>query len=103
MCGGKFHQNFTLKTVVKNGKFHANFTLLGRSAERFAEKFSANFPKIRGTPKSTLQSLGIKKYCPGQSAENFKCGVGGFLLYKFWRIFPGIFLEEFSGHFFPQK
>ena len=20
-----------------------------------------------------------------------------------WRIFPGIFLEDFSGHFFPQK
>ena len=32
-----------------------------------------------------------------------KC-VGGFLLYIFWRIFPGIFLEDFfSGHFFPQK
>ena len=31
-----------------------------------------------------------------------KC-VGGFLSYKFWRIFPGIFLEDFSGHFFPQK
>ena len=21
------------------------------------------------------------------------------MLYKFWRIFPGIFLEDFSGHF----
>ena len=31
-----------------------------------------------------------------------KC-VGGFLSYKFWRIFPGIFLEDFSGLFFPQK
>ena len=31
-----------------------------------------------------------------------KC-VGGFLLYKFWRIFPGIFLEDFSGYFFPTK
>ena len=31
-----------------------------------------------------------------------KC-VGGFLLYKFWRILPGIFLEDFSGHFFPLK
>ena len=31
-----------------------------------------------------------------------KC-VGGFLLYKFWRIFAGIFLEDFSRHFFPQK
>ena len=29
--------------------------------------------------------------------------VSGILLYKFWRIFPGIFLEDFSGHFFPQK
>ena len=24
-------------------------------------------------------------------------------MYKFWRILPGIFLEDFSGHFFPQK
>ena len=31
-----------------------------------------------------------------------KC-VGGFLLYKFCRIFPGIFLEDFSGHFFPTN
>ena len=31
-----------------------------------------------------------------------KC-VGGFLLYKFWRILPGIFPEDFSGHFFTQK
>ena len=29
--------------------------------------------------------------------------VGDFLLYKFWRILPGIFLEDFSGHFFPTK
>ena len=26
-----------------------------------------------------------------------------FLWYKFWRILPGIFLEDFSGHFFSQK
>ena len=25
------------------------------------------------------------------------------MLYKFWRIFPGIFLDAFSGHFFPPK
>ena len=31
-----------------------------------------------------------------------KC-VGGFLLYKFRRIFPGILMEDFSGHFFPQN
>ena len=27
----------------------------------------------------------------------------GLLLYQLWRILPGIFLEDFSGHFFPQK
>ena len=32
---------------------------------------------------------------PGRSAEMCR----GFLLYKFWRILPGIFLEDFSGHF----
>ena len=36
---------------------------------------------------------------PGPSAEMCR----GFLLYRFWRILPGIFLEDFSGHFFPQK
>ena len=39
------------------------------------------------------------KVWPGPSAEMCR----GFLLYKFWRILPGIFLEDFSGHFFPQK
>ena len=36
---------------------------------------------------------------PGPSAERCR----GFLLHQFWRILPGIFLEHFSGHFFPQK
>ena len=40
-----------------------------------------------------------KKYWPGPSAEMCR----GFLLYKFWKILPGILLEDFSGHFFPQK
>ena len=31
----------------------------------------------------------------GPSAEMCR----GFLLNKFWRILPGIFLEDFSGHF----
>ena len=31
-----------------------------------------------------------------------KC-VGDFLLYKFGRILPGIFLEDFSGHFSPEE
>ena len=38
---------------------------------------------------------------PGPSAENLMRR--GFLLYKFWGILPGIFLEDFSGHFFPQN
>ena len=29
--------------------------------------------------------------------------VGGFLLYKIRRLLSGSFLEDFSGHFFPQK
>ena len=32
---------------------------------------------------------------PGPSTETCQ----GFLLYKFWRILPGILLEDFSGHF----
>ena len=35
---------------------------------------------------------------PGPSAEMRR----GFL-YRLWRISPGIFLEDFSGHFFPHK
>ena len=35
----------------------------------------------------------------GPSAEMCR----GFLLYKFWRILPGIFLGDFSGQFFPTK
>ena len=32
------------------------------------------------------------------------CGnVSGILLYEFWRILSGIFLQDFSGHFFPTK
>ena len=36
---------------------------------------------------------------PSPSAEMCR----GFLFYKFWRILPGIFLEDFSGRSFPQK
>ena len=38
------------------------------------------------------------KRWPGPSAEMCQ----GFL-YKIWRILPEIFLEDFSGHFFPPK
>ena len=36
---------------------------------------------------------------PGPSAEMCR----GFLLHIFWRILPGVFLEDFSGHVFPHK
>ena len=44
-------------------------------------------------------TLSLLKSWPGPSAENCR----GFLLYKMWRILSGIFLEDFSGHFCPQK
>ena len=40
-----------------------------------------------------------QKGWPGPSAEMCR----GFLLYKLWKILLGIFLEDFSGHFLPQK
>ena len=46
-----------------------------------------------------LSSSREATFWPGPSAEMCR----GFLLYNFWRILPGIFLEDFSGHFFPQK
>ena len=39
--------------------------------------------------------LAHQNYCPSQSAEVCR----RILLYKYWRIFSGIFLEDFSGHF----
>ena len=51
------------------------------------------YPKVRGR----LAICGTPR--PGPSAESCR----GFLLYTFWRILPGIFLEDFSGHFFPTK
>ena len=63
-------------------------------------------------PVQTAPSLSRRRFPCGISLEraggivalgNLQKCVGGFLLYKFWRIFPGIFLEDFSGHFFPQK
>ena len=40
-----------------------------------------------------------ENFWPGPSAEMCQ-GVSSF---KIWRIFPGIFLEDLSGHFFPTK
>ena len=53
-----------------------------------------------GKSKWGLSKWGLKVLV---ALGNLQKCVGGFLLYKFWRIFPGIFLEDFSGHFFPQK
>ena len=49
---------------------------------------------LRGGHKSKL----VENCWPGPSAESCR----GFLLYRFWRILPGIFLEDFSVHFFPH-
>ena len=57
---------------------------------------------MKGKPRRILDFVffgGGGVLCwPGPSAEMCR----GFLLYKFWRILPGIFLGDFSGHFFPQ-
>ena len=61
-------------------------------------------PTIFGSLLLTTKGLKANQ----STATNFapailqKC-VGGFLMYKIWRIFAGTFLEDFSGHFFPQK
>ena len=53
---------------------------------------------------SGLLILEAPKRVPKQMARPLCRNVsGGFLLYKFWRILPGIFLEDFSGPFFPRK
>ena len=44
------------------------------------------------------ESKPISNFGAGPSAEMCR----GFLLYKFWRILPGIFVEDFSRHF-PHK
>ena len=66
-------------------------------------------PTHRGTPVAQPLSLVAfqtqtqnRRVLPIALGNLQKC-VGGFLLYKFWRILPGIFLEDFSGHFYPQK
>ena len=54
----------------------------------FATNISINFAKrFTNVPKRYFAPANLQK-----------C-VGGVLLYKFWRIFPGIFLEDFSGTF----
>ena len=55
-------------------------------------------------------------YCPGLRLQIWVClicviswpgplcrNASGILLYKLWRILPGIFREDFSGHCFPTK
>ena len=57
--------------------------------------------------EKTKELLGAISCCRGATLiitlVNLQKCVGGFLLCKIWRILPGILLEDFSGHFFPQK
>ena len=46
-----------------------------------------------------LDGPAIRSGWPGPSAETCR----GFVVYKFLRILPGIFVEDFSGPFFPVK
>ena len=59
---------------------------------------SKSEPPKRGQKNGAARNLSKsveKLFAP---ANLQKC-VGGFLLYEYWRIFSGIFLEDFSGHF----
>ena len=85
-CGSK-------RTVLKsplNGGFCESFSLPRGLCETF---FAARQDLTSIGPLSVQRPQNL-----GPSAEMCR----GFLLYKFWRILPGIFLEDFSGHFFPQ-
>ena len=64
VCDGKFHQNFTSKTVRKNGKFHANFTLPGRGAE--------TSPEVRHQFRRKLRQLHSEnRWCLKNGLETF--------------------------------
>ena len=69
------------------------------------QSYSATFSHFQ-SPSVVFQSPSVSfnhfsrfQSWPSPSAEMCR----GFLLYKFRRILPGIFLEDFSGHFFPTK
>ena len=70
----------------------SNACLLQLSRIRYTSKLSAR------SVRTPYRKLTVNCW-NGPSAEMCR----GFLLYIFWRIFPGIFLEDFSGHFFPTK
>ena len=55
--------------------------------------------KVESQKIDSESSSELQPFWPGPSAEMCR----GFLLDKFWRILPGIFLEDFSGHFFSAK
>ena len=64
------------------------------------------FPLFAGTVLIVSQPLSglflvnpLLNAWPSPSAKIWR----GFLWCKFWRILPGIFLEDFSGHFSPTK
>ena len=59
---------------------------------------SKNLDRNPNTTTLTCKQTAGKKHRNVAPANLQKC-VGGFLLYKIWRIFPGIFLEDFLGTF----
>ena len=73
----------------------------GKKEKRTRENRTVKDTILKGISKpQKLPWIKMKSYdCPCQSAEMCR----RILLYKFWRIFPGIFLADFSGHSFPQK
>ena len=99
---------------------YSKFPRLPRKFPRLPRKFPGLPRKFPGLPRRSAlflgsltpspdsqklsliqikEKLGDPTFWPGPSAEMCR----GFLVYRFWRILPGIFLEDFSGHFFPQS
>ena len=56
---------------------------------------------LRWGVAATLASVAL--HCATVAPANLQKCVGGFLLYKCWRIFLGIFLEDFFWALFPTK
>ena len=77
----------------------ADVCMCAMRVSAFMPSMAFPFKKTKMMRASCKLGSRFKKGWPGPSAEMCR----GFLLCKFWRILPGIFLEDFSGHFFPQK
>ena len=87
LCSGWAHVELRRQWLLQWWLCHLR-ALKWRSAESISV---AAIVQIGDTILAEIVALGNLQKC-----------VGGFLLYKFWRIFPGIFLEDFSA-LFPFK